>query len=303
MKRTLYCYRIASAGATLVQNALNERNKKILRVTQDSQRITNIKVKIHQAVADMPNPALDQPNLIINWGADSQTGGWYVKNLLVLNGRHLNTNSNKKFFFDLYKNDRNLNLPKTYTRNEAIQAVANAVGINRPVLVERHNLAGHSGDGIRLVSPNMQISNEAKLYVEYIPKKSEFRAHIFKGLNKIVWQEKRLRRDARDNGHNEDRYKIRNWDNGWVFCRENLQIPAAVIQQAENFKNSEYNNLDFCAIDIIYNERNNKAYILEANTAPGIEGQTLDDYATAFIDYERTHDWNSNNEGRYTRAA
>jgi D-alanine-D-alanine ligase-like ATP-grasp enzyme len=37
--------------------------------------------------------------------------------------------------------------------------------------------------------------------------------------------------------------------------------------------------LDFGAVDVIWNEKQQRAYVLEVNTAPGLEGQTVDDYA------------------------
>jgi D-alanine-D-alanine ligase-like ATP-grasp enzyme len=40
--------------------------------------------------------------------------------------------------------------------------------------------------------------------------------------------------------------------------------------------------LDFGAIDIIYNESRDQAYVLEVNTAPGLTGQTIQSYADAF---------------------
>jgi len=40
--------------------------------------------------------------------------------------------------------------------------------------------------------------------------------------------------------------------------------------------------LDFGAVDIIYNEHENQYYVLEVNTAPGLEGTTVEKYAEAF---------------------
>jgi D-alanine-D-alanine ligase-like ATP-grasp enzyme len=40
--------------------------------------------------------------------------------------------------------------------------------------------------------------------------------------------------------------------------------------------------LDFGAADVLFNARRNQAYVLEVNTAPGLEGQTVNDYAEAF---------------------
>jgi glutathione synthase/RimK-type ligase-like ATP-grasp enzyme len=40
--------------------------------------------------------------------------------------------------------------------------------------------------------------------------------------------------------------------------------------------------LDFGGVDVIWNERRQMAYVLEVNTACGLEGQTVNDYAEAF---------------------
>ena len=41
--------------------------------------------------------------------------------------------------------------------------------------------------------------------------------------------------------------------------------------------------LDFGAVDIIYNKQEDKWYVLEVNTAPGIYGTTLDKYVNAIM--------------------
>jgi hypothetical protein len=40
--------------------------------------------------------------------------------------------------------------------------------------------------------------------------------------------------------------------------------------------------LDFGAVDLIWNENQNVVYVLEVNTAPGMEGTTLENYCDAF---------------------
>jgi glutathione synthase/RimK-type ligase-like ATP-grasp enzyme len=42
--------------------------------------------------------------------------------------------------------------------------------------------------------------------------------------------------------------------------------------------------LDFGAVDIIWNEREDKCYVLEVNTAPGLQGSTLENYANAIME-------------------
>ena len=66
-------------------------------------------------------------------------------------------------------------------------------------------------------------------------------------------------------------------NNGFIFARNEIQIPEDVTVQAT--KAFEITGLDFGAVDVIYNERQSAAYVLEINTAPGLEGTTDTDYA------------------------
>jgi D-alanine-D-alanine ligase-like ATP-grasp enzyme len=43
--------------------------------------------------------------------------------------------------------------------------------------------------------------------------------------------------------------------------------------------------LDFGAVDVIWNEKEDKYYVLEVNTACGLEGTTLDKYVEQFRRY------------------
>ena len=68
---------------------------------------------------------------------------------------------------------------------------------------------------------------------------------------------------------------IRNHNNGWVFCRDNLnRIEENEILALNTIKAL---NLDFGAVDII-RDVNRKSYVLEVNTAPGLMGTTLQNY-------------------------
>jgi hypothetical protein len=69
---------------------------------------------------------------------------------------------------------------------------------------------------------------------------------------------------------------IRNHPNGWVFCREEVVIPPEVIQLAE--ESVLRMRLDFGAVDIGWHPEFGVA-LYEINTAPGLEGQTLTNYA------------------------
>src|SRR5690606_32924060 len=75
-------------------------------------------------------------------------------------------------------------------------------------------------------------------------------------------------------------FMIRNHRNGFIFQRNEITIPADVEVQAT--KAFEASGLDFGAVDVIWNEHEGRAYVLEINSAPGLEGTTLDNYVAAF---------------------
>lgn len=136
----------------------------------------------------------------------------------------------------------------------------------------RHTLTGHSGEGIEL-APSTNLPN-APLYVEYIPKQDEFRVHVV-GESIIAVQRK-----ARDRNNPNPDWKVRNHANGFIFIREGFETPQAVLDSAVSAIGAL--GLDFGAVDVIWNNKRGRAYVLEVNTAPGLEGRTIDDYAKAF---------------------
>jgi hypothetical protein len=148
-------------------------------------------------------------------------------------------------------------------------------------VVERHVLNGHSGEGIRLVvaGEGEDIEN-SPLYVKYVPKKQEYRIHVCGG-QAVDIQRKARRKDIADEDIN---WKIRNHANGFVFARnEDGQVPDDVVVQA--VKAVKVLGLAFGAVDVIFNEKEQRAYVLEVNTAPGLMGETLDGYVRRFKDY------------------
>jgi D-alanine-D-alanine ligase-like ATP-grasp enzyme len=77
-------------------------------------------------------------------------------------------------------------------------------------------------------------------------------------------------------------FKIRSYENGWVFCRENIQKPDDL--EAVSIAAVSAIGLTFGAVDVIYNEKQNKCFVLEVNTAPGLTGTTINSYATAIME-------------------
>jgi len=145
--------------------------------------------------------------------------------------------------------------------------------------VVRHKLTGHSGEGIELVEKKEELP-DAPLYVQYIKKEDEYRIHCGRtstGIEIITSQRKARRLET---PREQVNWKIRNHQNGFVFVRETCNPPSCVTDAAK--LSLESSALDFGAVDVIYNAKEGKAYVLEINTAPGLEGQTIKDYAEFF---------------------
>lgn len=136
-------------------------------------------------------------------------------------------------------------------------------------VVVRHKIKGKGGQGIELVSEG--DLPQAPLYTKYVPKKDEFRIHVFQG-EVFDHQYKARKRDVE-----APNWKIRNHENGFIFARNmDKEIPQAVLE--ESVKAVAALGLDFGAVDIGYNEREGKAFVYEVNTACGLEGTTLERY-------------------------
>lgn len=116
----------------------------------------------------------------------------------------------------------------------------------------------------------------APLYTEYIPKKAEYRVHVF-GNNVIDIQQKRKK-----NGYTDERNtRVRNLSNGYVYCRDNINPPDGISDLA--IRAVAACGYQYGAVDIIYNEKQNSCFVLEVNSRPGLMGTTVDKYADALI--------------------
>lgn len=140
-------------------------------------------------------------------------------------------------------------------------------------VIARATLNGFGGQGIDIITPDMELPN-AVLYTIYKKKKHEFRVHVIRGEVVDVTQKKKRKNTPIDT-------KIRNFKNGWVYCRSDIHISDALKHLALNAV--EALNLEHGAVDIIWNELLDKYFVLEINTAPGLVGTTLETYTNAFI--------------------
>lgn len=202
---------------------------------------------------------------LINWGkSDLQLRG---RRLSVLNRPEVvKVASNKLFTFRAL---RSVGVPTVEFTTD--KNVAYGWADENTVVYARQTLTGNSGMGIVVVGMDDRMP-DAPLYTKGFNKSHEFRVHVIGG--QVVDFTKKRRRDGTDNNN-----FIKNLSNGWVFCRDGVVLPSAV--RAISLAAVAGLGLDFGAVDILYRERSDEARVLEINTAPGLEGTTLERYAEA----------------------
>lgn len=199
--------------------------------------------------------------------------------LTIFWGCNTSPAANKLNFFKAAAEVAELNVPLWTESTEVAQGWIDD-GIT---VFGRKYLTSHSGNGIiELEAETITTDKICPLYTQYKKKSAEYRVHVFNGSVIDIVQKKKRR-------NTENNSKIRNIANGWVYCREDVVVAdvAAITKQA--LLACVASNLNFGAVDIIYNTKENKYYVLEVNTAPGMEGQTVIKYANAIKSYMEQH--------------
>ena len=150
-----------------------------------------------------------------------------------------------------------------------------AVDLPSKLVVVRSLTSASEGRGITIV-PKEELTQNAPLYTEYIPKKKEFRVHVLD--NRVIdVQEKRKRK-----GGEQKEFQVRNTANGYVFCRGDVVEPADLRDTALSAVRALERTQG--AVDVIYNEKQNKCFVLEVNSRPGMTGSTTKKYADAIME-------------------
>lgn len=208
--------------------------------------------------------------LVINWG-NSVLPEEIAKCQIINAPVAVSKAANKLTFFKAMA-EAGVSVPPF---TESPEAVAEALKEGK-IVVARTILNGNSGAGIVLLEGDAEIV-KAPLYTEYVPKKEEYRIHVFRG-EVVDVQRKARRKDVEDGLVN---WKIRNLAGGFIFARNAIgDVHKDVLEQAT--KAVEAIGLDFGAVDVIFNDKQKKAYVLEVNTAPGLSGTTLEGYVQRF---------------------
>lgn len=207
--------------------------------------------------------------VVINWGA-TRLPNWAERCKIINRQEAVQVVSNKLAFFAAM-NDLGITPMWTPDIEEAREMLADGRG----AVVCRTVLNGSGGKGI-VIAEHPEDVVEAPLYVQYVPKKEEYRVHVFRG--QIIDHQKKARK--LDVPEDQVNWRVRNHANGFIYARGGYKIPDAVLHVAVSCMDNL--SLDFGAVDIVFNERQKRAYVLEVNSAPGLEGQTVENYATAF---------------------
>lgn len=203
---------------------------------------------------------------VVNWGK----GANY--NCYVLNRpEHVNFVLDKLKFFNRAKL-LNISTPAWTTSKEEVRRDIHA-SEGKAKWLARTILNGHEGAGIVVCDNHLDIV-DAPLYTKYIPKKHEYRVHVFAG--RVIQAAKKVLKKSVD--PKTANFTVRNSANGFVFQKNGFELPDSVSSLAINAVQAF--SLDFGACDIIVG-KNGSAILLEINTAPGIEGSTVKAYAEA----------------------
>lgn len=169
--------------------------------------------------------------------------------------------------------------------------ILNRAGIPCPInypyepsrLVDHINVRGTGGEGLVVRKASDPVTEGTVMTVAYIPKEQEYRVHVFQG-EVIDLQRKAVREGEEPN------WEVRNLKNGFVFVRGEMkwaddQTEDKVMTAAVNAVDAL--GLDFGAVDVVVSSRRNAPFVLEVNTAPGLEGTTLKNYSEAILNYAR----------------
>ena len=165
----------------------------------------------------------------------------------------------------------NVSCPRFATTLEAARQ------IDCRVLFARTLTNSTGGRGIVEFERDSADAPRAPLYTEYIPKKAEYRVHVFSGQVIDIQQKKKRREFNQDNRDT----RIRNLSNGYIYSRDGIVPPDGLSDLAIRAVSAV--GYSYGAVDIIFNERRNACYVLEVNSRPGLMNTTLERYSEALI--------------------
>jgi glutathione synthase/RimK-type ligase-like ATP-grasp enzyme len=217
--------------------------------------------------------AIKGDDKIINWGSSSIDRPIQNHLIRILNNfENVQLASNKLETFKALHGHVSIPLYTTVA-NEALEWLGEGDAI-----VARHKLNGHSAEGLEIYE-NLEEFKPAPLYTKYVKKKHEYRVHVFDG--KVIFQQRKARKlDVPDD---QVDWQVRNHANGFIYAHEGVNLANKTLTDC--IEAVRLLGLDFGAVDVIVTAKG-VHYILEINTACGLEGATLDAYVQAFKEFQ-----------------
>lgn len=211
-------------------------------------------------------------HIVINWG-NSQKPKWDNGQVKVLNKwDKIEVSCNKLKTFLVFK-EKGVPCPDFTSELETAKKWIK----EKKTVVCRTMLRASGGKGIVIANKEEELKN-CNLFTLYKKKKTEYRVAVMRGVT-FDCLEKKRRKDWDEAKNGPINTQVRNHDFGWVFCREDIKPPKQIFKLAIDAVNAL--GLDFGSVDIIYNQLEDKAYVLEVNAAPGLEETSLERYSAA----------------------
>ena len=196
-------------------------------------------------------------DVIVNWGKPKKI----LSNVVYLNPIEAVIKASNKLITLETLEEEGVSIPKYY--RELISPPDDML------LVARTVLNGHSGKGI-VIGTREELYNqgvEAQLYTEYIKKMNEYRVIVVG--NRII--DVKIKKKKRDWEGERDKH-IWNKGNGYCYVRNSGIFHFKLHLLGIDSINAL--GLKYGAVDIIEDEERN-LYVLEVNTAFGLEGTTI----------------------------
>ena len=137
----------------------------------------------------------------------------------------------------------------------------------------RKYLNSSCGKGIVILEPEDNVP-VLPVYTMYKKKKREFRVHCYQD-RVVAVTEKRKRKGF----EGERETKIRNLANGYVFCQSVEDEPDGLRLLA--LRAARVSPSHFRGVDIGYNAKAQELFVIEVNSAPGIQGSNVQAYINA----------------------
>lgn len=258
-------YKNGSRGAKEIKKALRDRNV---------------------GCWTLQRPPKNPRSLVVNWGNSSFE--YPVPEGVVNPPDAVGLMTNKIKFFQTTKGSADV-LEWTTSREDAI-------GWGSTVFA-RTKIEASGGKGIVVFDPETDDADQmpsAPLYTRYVPKTHEYRLHLVRGLRgkgfTVMLAQRKVFVKTPERPAPLD-WKVRSHDNGFIFQTHPTHdhIPASVMGAAGRVMSNYFPTLHFAALDVMYHQKRNAAWVIEGNTAPGLENSSIAIYADYFQSLEKEH--------------